>query len=154
MLINHKDLIVIANMMCLTYKDVMPFFLKGMLHECSAFEIAGAKYKVLHPKEHETAVATIALTTLNTYSTRKLPSKTFDELNAAGKLRHDDNTGELEVRYIRDVPVDLKGTCLVPMTAGISLPFLQRYEILGLGHNVIVDGKPTFTRIRIQKRKE
>lgn len=118
MLTAGKDLIVIANIMCLTYKDILPFYLKGLFHECSNFS-GGVYYLNFDPVRHETVVSSIAFTTLRTVDWRKLPYKTTAELDTLGKLRHDDNTGELEVKYIRDIPVDLKGTCLVPITAGI-----------------------------------
>ena len=78
---------------------------------------------------------------------------TTAELEAKGKLNKDDTTGEMEVGYPRHVPIDLEGTCLVPMSCLLSSKFKEKYEVLGLCQTMVtVNGKNRFFRIRVRRR--
>jgi len=58
----------------------------------------------------------------------------------------------MEVRYIKHVPIDLEGTCLVPMSCLLSSKFKETHEILGWSNQVKVNGKHRFFRIRVRRR--
>lgn len=78
---------------------------------------------------------------------------TTAELEAKGKLNKDDTTGEMEVGYVRNVPIDLEGTCLVPISCMLSSKFKEKYEVLGLCQTMVkVNGKGRFRRIRVRRK--
>ena len=75
------------------------------------------------------------------------------ELREKGKLNRDDATGEMEVGYIKNVPIDLEGTCLAPISCLLSSKFKEKYDILGLCQTMVtVNGKNRFFRIRVRRK--
>ena len=59
----------------------------------------------------------------------------------------------MEVGYLRNVPIDLEGTCLVPMSCLLSSKFKEKYKVLGLCQTMVtVNGKNRFFRIRVRRR--
>lgn len=145
-----KDIVVICNMMNLMYKRVKPIFLAGRLNYCNRFT-GGAAF--IHADGHIKCFMVCGVTTLDVVDTCKQPSLTTAELEAKGKLNRDDTTGEMEVGYLRHVPIDLEGTCLVPMSCLLSSKFKEKYEVLGLCQTMVtVNGKNRFHRIRVRRR--
>lgn len=145
-----KDIIVICNMMNLIGKRVMPIFLSGRLNSCCTYA-GGAKF--IYADGNLACFMTCAVTTLKCEDTCKLPSLSMAELQAKGKLNKDDATGEMEVRYIKHAPIDLEGTCLVPMSCLLNSKFKETYEMLGWSKQVTVNGKNRFFRIRVRRKK-
>ena len=145
-----KDIVVICNLMNLMYKRVKPILLSGLLNFCDKF-YGGAKY--IHANGHFAGTSSAAVTTLKCETPNAQPAFTTAELQAKGKLNKDDATGEMEVGYYKNVPIDLEGTCLVPMTCLLSSKFKEKYEVLGLCQTMVtVNGKNRFFRIRVRRR--
>lgn len=145
----NKDIVTIINMMCLGHKTLLPYTLAGKLNLCSGFT-GGAIYR--RPDNTLANVQSVAITTLRTDYQRVTPKFTTVELLAKGKLYKDDNTGEYEVKYIKDIPIDLQYTCLVPISAAVLYEIKQKYDILGIADQCVVNGKSRFYRIRIQRK--
>ena len=94
-----------------------------------------------------------ALTTLKTLPTiRKLPHLTTAELTNKNRLHYEDTTKEMEVSLVQNIPIDLEGTCLTPITAALIPEIKAKYEILGITKSCIVNGKSRFYRIRIKRK--
>lgn len=145
-----KDIVVICNVMNLLYKRVKPIFLTGRLSFASVYR-GGTKF--VHANGHIAGIKVCGVTTLKCEDSTRQPSLTTAELEAKGKLNKDDATGEMEVGYLRHVPIDLEGTCLVPMTCLLSSKFKEKYEVLGLCQTMVtVNGKNRFFRIRVRRR--
>lgn len=145
-----KDIVVICNLMNLMYKRVKSVLLSGQLNSCSAFS-GGAKF--IHANGRPAGASCPAVTTLDVVDICRQPSLTTAELEAKGKLNKDDTTGEMEVGYIRNVPIDLEGTCLVPISCLLSSKFKEKYEVLGLCQTMVtVNGKNRFFRIRVRRK--
>ena len=146
-----KDIVVICNFMNLMYKRVKPHLLAKRLNASSSFNGGG---RFAHVDGHIVAIKCVAVTTLDVVDHSRQPSLTQAELLAKGKLNKEDSTGEMEVKFIKDVPIDLEGTCLVPATCLTSKEFKKKYEILGLCTTpVVVDGKSRFFRIRVRRKQ-
>ena len=149
MMKHNKDIITIINMMCLSHDILLPYTLNNKFNLCNGFK-GFATYK--RPDNTLAFVQSAAITTLLTNYSRRMPSLTTSELLAKGKLYKDDNTGEYEVRYIKDIPIDLEGTCLVPISAAALYEIKQKYDILGITDQCVVNGKNRFYRIRIKRK--
>ena len=145
-----KDIVVICNFMNLMYKRVKPHLLAKRLN--STGMSGGSPF--LHADGHIAGVTVDAVTTLDVVDHSRQPSLTTAELEAKGKLNRDDATGEMEVKFIKDVPIDLEGTCLVPATCLTSKEFKKKYDILGLVKTpVVVGGKNRFFRVRVRRKQ-
>lgn len=145
-----KDIVVICNAMNLMYKRVKPIFLAGRLNSCDRFT-GGVAF--IHADGHIASFMVCCVTTLKCEDPFRQPSLTTAELEAKGKLNKDDTTGEMEVRFFKNVPIDLEGTCLVPITCLLSSKFKEKYEVLGLCQTMVtVNGKNRFFRIRVRRR--
>lgn len=147
-----KDIVVICNPMNLMCKRVKPIFLTGKFSSAGGYS-GGATFNVKHPIPNIAHCVVRSVTTLKCEDPCKQPSLTKAELEAKGKLNKDDATGEMEVGYLRHVPIDLEGTCLVPMSCLLSSKFKEKYEVLGLCQTMVtVNGKNRFFRIRVRRR--
>ena len=145
-----KDIAVICNLMVFTNKRVKPIFLAGRLNSCGAYT-GGATF--IYADGHIASLMVRCVTTLKCEDPTRQPSLTTAELEAKGKLNKDDTTGEMEVKYTKNVPIDLEGTCLVPITCLLSSKFKEKYEVLGLCQTMVtVNGKHRFFRIRVRRR--
>lgn len=148
-----KDIVVICNIMNLMYKRVKPIFLAGRFSSASGYPDGGATFNVNYPIPHIACCTVRSVTTLKCEDIYTQPAATTVELEAKGKLNRDDATGEMEVKYVKHVPIDLEGTCLVPMTCLFSSKFKEKYEVLGLCQTMVtVNGKNRFFRIRVRRR--
>lgn len=148
-----KDIVVICNLMNLMYKQVKPIFLAGRFSSACGYPGGEATFNVNYPIQRVTYCPVRTVTTLKCEDPFRQPSLTTAELEAKGKLNKDDTTGEMEVRFFKNVPIDLEGTCLVPITCLLSSKFKEKYEVLGLCQTMVkVNGKNRFFRIRVRRR--
>lgn len=160
MLFEHnKDFVIIANMMCVMHKPIAKYTLSGRIN--GLYPIIPPKYKGGNGWSFLDATGKLAyvwcsgLTTLVPLPTsRKLPSLTTAELAKKKRLHYEDTTKEMVVDYVRNIPTDLEGTCLVPMTVCLTPEVKQKYEILGFTRTCVVDGKARFYRVRIMKKED
>lgn len=160
MLFEHnKDFAIIANMMCVMHKPIAKYTLSGRIN--GLYPIVPPNYKGGNGWSFLDATGKLAyvwcsgLTTLVPFPTsRKLPSLTTAELAKKKRLHYEDTTKEMVVDYVRNIPTDLKGTCLVPMTVCLTPEVKQKYEILGFTRTCVVDGKARFYRVRIMKKED
>lgn len=154
---HNKDFVIIANMMCTLHKPIAKYTLSGKIN--GLFPIVphndgGTGWSFIHNSEIK-YVWCCGLTTLATMpSHRKLPSLTTAELAKKNRLHYDDITKEMEVDFMRNIPTDLEGTCLVPMTACLTPEIKEKYEILGFTKSCIVGGKNKFYRVRIRRKQQ
>lgn len=124
---------------------------RKLLLDRHVYSCFGGKGEFIDTYGKKAYVNVCVLTSLDVVDNSKQPSLTYAELKAKGKLNRDDNR-ELEVKYKKDVPIDLKGTCLVPACAMFSSIFMHNYEVIGFPKAIIVDGKMRFARIRVKRR--
>lgn len=156
---HNKDFAIIANMMCVMHKPIAKYTLSGRINalfpNTSRNCKSGSGWPFLNPAGNTAYVWCAGLTTLMPLPThRKLPSLTIAELAKKKRLHYEDTTKEMVVDYVRNIPTDLGGTCLVPMTACLIPEVKQKYEILGLTRSCVVDGKARFYRVRIMKKED
>ena len=160
MLLEHnKDFAIIANMMCVMHKPIAKYTLFGRINGLypivSPSPKAGNAWPFLDTTGKTTYVWCAGLTTLMPLPThRKMPSLTTAELAKKKRLHYEDTAKEMVVDYVRNIPTDLEGTCLVPMTACLIPEIKEKYEILGLAKSCVVDGKARFYRVRIMKKED
>ena len=158
MIFNHcKDFAIIANLMCLGHKKNLNYMLYGKINICSPHLKHDTNNGNCWPfvwKDNSIAyVWCAALTSLKIHPTnRKLPSLTTAELTKKNRLHYEDTTKEIEVSLVQNIPIDLQGTCLVPITAALIPEIKAKYEILGLVKSCVVNGKSRFYRIRIKRK--
>lgn len=158
MIFNHsKDFAIIANLMCLGNKKNLHFLLSGKINVCDlnvkARHNSGNAWPFVWKDNSIAYVWCNALTTLKTLPTsRKLPHLTTAELAKKNKLHYEDTTKEMEVSLVQNIPTDLQGTCLAPITAALIPEVKAKYEIIGLAKSCVVNGKNRFYRIRIKRK--
>lgn len=146
-----KDCVLIVNLMSLMYSKIYKMSLQGKFNCCCHF-CGGGKFKTIEGSI--ASVQVIGITTLNVSNigTKRLPKKTFNELQQAGKINYDDYTHRVEVEYIRNIPIDYSGEMLVPMTILCLKSIKDQFDILGLADKCAVNGKNRFYRIIIKKK--
>lgn len=155
---HNKDFAIIANLMCLGHKSNLNHLLSGKINVCDPHVKRSLKkdnsWPFIYKDGSISYVWCVALTSLRIHPThRMLPSLTTAELAKKKRLHYEDTTKEMEVSLVRNIPIDLEGTCLVPMTACLIPEIKKKYEILGLAKSCVIGGKARFYRVRIRRKE-
>lgn len=155
MLQANKDIITICNMMCLMHKSIREYTFSGILKYCTRFSPGGkftrSEYGCYNGDIAE--VHCIGVTTLETFNKAKLDKFTFEQLKAKNKVVYTDD-GILECKQMRILPIDYYDEIYCPMSI-LMLPMFRKYfDILDLKHDVKVNGKNRFWRIKIKRNNK
>lgn len=147
MIDSGKDMIFIANLMCLKYREILPYSLQKRLLICSD---SSGTFK--RPNGDIVNHKYIGLSTIDCKQSLRCWGKyTVAELKKMGKFVYADD-GILECQYLKYVPVDYYDEIYVSIGILGQKWANDYFDFIGLPKTeVVVNGKKRFTRIVIKR---
>ena len=150
---HNVDVVLIVNMMAMMYKNVLPYVITGRFCCNNMFSGGGI---FTRPNSDIVNVCVISITTfLDAYRKIKYKYNTVQQLKDKGKFIYADGTQTLELKYIRDIPIDYDGEIYVPITI-LLLPLLRKwFDIVRFANEqVSINGKNRFHRVVIKHKAD
>lgn len=142
------DYAIIMNPMFLAYRDVFQFAVNGQVLDfgkssMTFITIDGTVVKL--PFRFFTNIEELS-------GLRNVTSTTLAQLEARHKIQRDDETGILNVNFVRDIPSDITSEFFAPITALSIKQLHDKFNFHYIKRDVVVSGSKKFIRVVMSKK--